>query len=623
MKRIVALLSVVALFGLVSCVHDEEITSSKDSVKNEVKTSFTINVATNAQTKATATEVQDGTEFRGMEKMKLFVFKDLPTKQDPLADYQYDLGSLTAGEITAGQSSKIYSLTIPTGVNNMTFFGRAKVSTAKAEYEKYGILDYNIGSTKSQIYFDTVPIVSDLADFNTTTTALANMLNDVIAAEGWADLAASTNVDVMMKPLKDLYTEFTTIRTGDYRDGSGPGVLRMLTDIRAVCDKIESPEAAVTIASAIKKKINTYVSSNGAFVTTSYAQFPSSLGLPNGAAQLTFADGAFKYVSSPTSLGNDAAAAVTSVGDFIYPAELSYFVSSPIRVSSDESIVKTDYPSTVSTWTAKDWGAKWPDTGINGTISTTTRAVALQNNIQYAVALLKTTVRYDGTTVADNRDAILKRKDANSTETDMLIEVTDDSFKLNGILVGGQPSGADNWWLPKASGTKIVYDHYMTDDGPATIPASGKSDPVYTMVLDNYSSSGTQEVVYVALELVNNTGADFYGRDNLIPKDGIFYLVGKLDLSKLTSEQVASIEGKYPVNKDGNGHRMPPFATDGSNNQVIRVFMQDFVTEANFKIVNLHGAYSTIPDLRAVAMTFGLSVDLTWEPGAVFDVTFE
>ena len=102
-----------------------------------------------------------------------------------------------------------------------------------------------------------------------------------------------------------------------------------------------------------------YVDDDGAFVTEAYATFPASLGLPNGAAQLTFntTSKKFEYVTSPASLGN-VADAITSVTDFIYPAELCYFVSSPIRVSSDESIVNTDYPKTVSTWAATDWGTK-------------------------------------------------------------------------------------------------------------------------------------------------------------------------------------------------------------------------------------------------------------------------
>ena len=51
--------------------------------------------------------------------------------------------------------------------------------------------------------------------------------------------------------------------------------------------------------------------------------------------------------------------------------------------------------------------------------------------------------------------------------------------------------------------------------------------------------------------------------------------------------------------------------------------MQDFVTEANFTITNLHGAYATVPDLKSVEMIFGLSVDLKWKAGASFDITLD
>ncbi|MBR5735247.1 MAG: hypothetical protein IKX60_00420 [Bacteroidales bacterium] len=623
MKKLFVLLSAVALFGLVSCSQNEGLNPSKEGVKDEVKTSFTINVATNAKTKATATEVQDETAFRGMEKMKLFVFKDLPTKEDPMADYQYDLGSLSANDISDAQSSKIYNLSIPLGVNNMLFYGRAKVSSTVADYRQYGFLDYNVGTKKSEIFFNTKPIVDDLTNFQAAQNALAGILNDVLSATGWVDLVGTT--DVMLKPLDSLYTEFTTIREGEFRDGSGPAIVRVLTDIQSVVSKITSPAAAATVAAAIKAKVDNYVS-GGAFVSAynQYDEFPASLGLPNGSAQLTFnkTSGEFEYVSTPGKIGDDVSVAVASVSDFIYPAELTYFVSSPIRVSAEE-VEEEDFPVTVATWSAREWNSKWPVAGINGTVASDTRAVALQNNIQYGVALLKTTVKYAAATVADNREAVLKAKNPESTEKDMDITVDGNSFQINGILVGGQPAGADNWWLPKADGTKVVYDNYMNASGPAAIPASGQSDPVYTMVLDNYSSSGKQSVVYVALELKNNTGADFYGHGNVIPKDGIFYMVGKLDLANLTTAQMQAVEANYPVNTDGNGIRMAPFASDGTNDQVIRVFMQDFVTEANFTITNLHGAYATVPDLKSVEMIFGLSVDLKWKAGASFDITLD
>ena len=66
---------------------------------------------------------------------------------------------------------------------------------------------------------------------------------------------------------------------------------------------------------------------------------------------------------------------------------------------------------------------------------------------------------------------------------------------------------------------------------------------------------------------------------------------------------------------------MPPFNADGSRSNITRVFIQDFVTSAtfNFGEHSLASAYLTVPDLRASSLTLGLSVDLNWQNGLVYD----
>ena len=61
-----------------------------------------------------------------------------------------------------------------------------------------------------------------------------------------------------------------------------------------------------------------------------------------------------------------------------------------------------------------------------------------------------------------------------------------------------------------------------------------------------------------------------------------------------------------------------------TNEDVARVFIQDYKTKAKFTITAdaLKNAYNTVPDLRATMVTFGLSVDLTWEPGLEFEANF-
>ena len=671
MKKLTFLLSAVALLGLASCTEPMEVNPNYDAVKNEVKTSFTINIATQAKTKATATEVQIGQPFRGMSNMSLFAITGKPEGNVNFTqDNVYNLGSIGSGEISDSQSSKVYNLAFPVGIDNMVFYARAQESTTELDMTKYGVLDYTVSdkaNTKFGLKFITDQPATDGTkgdQFGWRSTCLAAIVNDVMSEAVWNPITSLT--EVAAQPLKEAFHELTTIRSGEFRAGSGAAVVRLLNDLRdmanvAVSNPLSSA-ALVTAAQALADKISIYVSTEGeksfknmgtlktlgVFVsdatvaaaadhltTGDLRNFPRKLGLPSGAAQFTYdaTNKKFIYVTSPESFGSATTpAAVASVAKFALPAELTYWVSSPIRVSDNETIETADYPKTVATWAAEDWGTKWPVSGINGKVLSSTRAVALQNNINYGVALLQTKVNYKAATITDNRKAILDRRASETggtnTETDMVINVTDGMFQLKGVLVGGQPDKVGWNWIPTSDATfnNVVYDRWLSGSGtPAddnmqvSIPAGGMTTPVYTMVLDNYQAGADkQDVVYVALELVNNTGKDFYGRDNLVRNGGIFYMVGKLDLSALTAAQLNAIE--YPANTDGNGYRFPPMNASSVNEKVIRVFMQDYVTTANFTITNLHGAYVTVPDLRSIEMTFGLSVDLAWKAGASFDI---
>ena len=139
------------------------------------------------------------------------------------------------------------------------------------------------------------------------------------------------------------------------------------------------------------------------------------------------------------------------------------------------------------------------------------------------------------------------------------------------------------------------------------------------MVFDNYEDktstdgSNKQPKVYIALELQNNTGVDFFGKDNLITNGSNFYLIGELD----PTEKAGPALPTY--------HALPPYTfagtyTGDATKTVPRVFIQDHMTTASFKIgVNsLKHAYLTVPDLRSSSVTLGLSVDLQWSAGLDF-----
>ena len=308
-----------------------------------------------------------------------------------------------------------------------------------------------------------------------------------------------------------------------------------------------------------------------------------------------------------------------TVDDYYYPAELCYFGNSPLRVSGTEHVVG-DYPESVTKWNT-DATTSWPSDWSVGHVQSSTRSVAMKNDINYGTSLLKTTIEYDVTALKDNNAAIQQR-DYGVEELDKTINVDGTSFKLVGIIVGDQWPKVGWNFLPKTTDSDpnyrkgYIYDNQITNNG--VIPATGTSAANYTLVFDNYQDmrvatpavpANTQPKVYIALEFQNNTGVDFFGKDNLIANGSNFYLIGELDPSSMTGPALPAY------------HALPPYDAGCTTNTIPRVFIQDHMTTANFKIgVNsLKYAYLTVPDLRTSSVTLGLSVDLKWETGLTFN----
>jgi len=322
------------------------------------------------------------------------------------------------------------------------------------------------------------------------------------------------------------------------------------------------------------------------------------------------------------------------VDDYYYPAELLYFGNSPILVSNKENKAG-DYPKTTTDWHNGNlafWNStadtdKWEEVGVKAS----TRSVAMKNDINYGTALLATSVGYVSDVKLKDNNKAIQQRDYGVTEEDNEITPTATSFILKGIVIGGQYPIVGWNYLPKeiladnpdSPGNQIntninngwIYDKIMASDG--AIPASGTSDPTYTLVFDNYKAGAeenAQDKVYVALELQNNTGKGFFGAHNLIPNGSNFYLVGLLDPERPTT----------PISSWSDFHALPPYNSDNTCNRVQRVFIQDHKTVVNFKLgeTSLKSAYLTVPDLRASSVTLGLSVDMKWETGLNFDVEF-
>jgi len=512
----------------------------------------------------------------------------------------------------------------------------------------------------------------------------------------------SNNMSNLGKILANAFVTSNTIYPNELRAGSGPAILRMARDLSSVIWKVAS-STPINLEEAVAKqlaqtiftklqtifdiekssdvvtscgwapmsqiKASTIVSSNSLAVnyiadTESMNEFPSGIfHLPWGATVLEIKskDGklTYRYQGTVPTYAMGETNSGFNPDNYVYPAELCYFGNAPLRASKDQ-MTASDYPDGAVNWMAQSsWDSqKWTSTHV----LSNTRSVAMKNNIYYAVGLLKSVVKYGTGVLKDNNAAIQAARNNGATELDKTIDVSSGvKFRLTGVLIGGQ-NGEVGWnFVPVEQDPGfgyMVYDNQFEGTGGSTvtdlaIPYYGGSatgtNPCYTLLFDNWDhrqhdkvgGPESQHPVYVALEFKNESGEDFWGQNNLIPKDGYFYITGKLDPdapvgAKEPSESMQEYLAKgisWPTNVKNNF--IPPYyyydnAADEANAdedkksgmtiKERRVFMQDFVTEATFVLTenSLKHALVAVPDLRSTQLSLGLSVDLSWKTGLQF-----
>lgn len=496
---------------------------------------------------------------------------------------------------------------------------------------------------------------------------------DYANANGKSPVETTHELYALEVKLADVYKALTNIQIsqGELRAGYGTAILHTIEDVWSVINSVQcavpfskGEAVAKKLAELIHVEINKYFdgivpmtgdnkggavtgvafkpvstmvtafNADGLWPTATHptvngtgigsedlSKFPTAYAVPSGAAHYDWKSGEkiFEYLTNYNSSSVGGGSGFT-VESYLYPAELLYFGNSPLRVSGEEHKEPT-YPNGVGNW--KDdtkWSADWVK---DSHVASTTRSVAMRNNINYGSALLKTTVGYKSATLKDNNHAIQKAKDSSigdNDEPDKVINVDETSFQLVGIIIGGQYKKVGWDFTPKTTDNTqgYIYDKAIPD-GANVIPAynatPAASNPNYTLVFDNYKAEATaanQDKVYVALELKNNTGQDFYGKHNLIRNGDSFYLVGKLDPTTISWSSLGQLSTDHPL---------PPYNADGTSKEIVRVFMQDFMTTANFWFDqnSLHEALLTVPDLRHSSLTLGLSVDMNWSTGITFD----
>lgn len=592
---------------------------------------------------------------------------------------RYDLGIVAAANSLDNDGSKshrILELAMPTGTDAMLFYGKA-IKASNDEANEVGKVTYSVtGSTATAFHFDLNKRVADnVTRFEYTAELLAAIMTKIVNVSGsytvskatypswagsdgdvltstWKDLNPTTQARTL-SPLEEiLYKAFHTLTSygdNELRGGSSKAILTTVKDLYSVTSKVEnatptSPyeELAMRVAMQINTQITSYFTSTdtegvtgfkgvdaiktamgtswndnwNAVTDTELPNFPiTTFTLPEGSAQLAYASGTntFTHKTPGTSLLDKST--TTDPSAYMFPAELMYYCNSGVRTSNKEKTSASGYPNGVANW---DDNTKWDSDWTGTSVTSATRATAMTKNVNYGVAMLKTTVEIkEGVTALEDNRAALNTGESNKSFAPENID-----FMWTGVIVGGQPASVNWQFLPATTGfDKLVYDNRVKGlEAGTAVPAEAGSASAanYTILFDNYTTEATQNKVRVALQFVNN-GEDFWGRDNLVRKGQTFYLVAELDPTGM----------EIPAENWDTYYQVPPLDASGVSTKTTRIFVQDYMTTAKFKFVadntsathtsSLQNAYITIPDLRSSQLSFGLSVDLDWRSGLVFD----
>lgn len=578
--------------GFTSCSSDSEdpLAGGSGVAGQVVKTQFYLNIPyagndeggnARVSTRMSDVNTQNKNNFLGLVDMEMFAFEGEPGTTNNTSTRTIRIGDNT-GTSDYDAKRRLYSdIAIPVGTTNMVLYTRAsKKSTTstgtKDEFQAGSLTNpYNTFTdeakpTLSELKFNLATIHS-ANDFDSEGSMILSKLNKIARTSAkvgettieWSNIdAANIGTAEERKILKDLYEDFVKLTAG-----SENSVIRAIEDLRA---------AVGTQMLADFNELTKVIKNN---CTTPFLNtgFPRNLGLPDGAAVLTFDKQNRTFAYQEVTPGIPTGGNLVDHKTITYPSELAYFVSSPVKTSTTKSEF-TDLPN-YNEWLNNKEG--W--TGYEGVVKSNTTLVVLKEPVQYGVACLESKIKCATASLEDNAKDIIKSAENNT------LTVPKNGITVTGILIGGQPQGVEWNFEPASSAT---FDHTIYDNDIIGIVAqTSDSKPNYTLVLDNKDSSPSakQSKVYVTVELANNMG-DFYGKEGLIPQGSRFYLVGELD----------------PAGK--------------TTTTVDHVFVKDHTTVANFTIKNLQNAYNHIPDMRTTKINVGLAVDLKWESGIKFDV---
>ena len=396
------LLSMLVSLCATSCIYEDDYSYVGQetklarfiiSVGNEQGGTTRITKQTTEVTQAQATPV-----FRGMQDMVLIPFRisgnEVTTSSRRLAINITlpAIGSIpqvsannTINSLNATSNSQVYQdVPIVQGTNALLCYGKATGEDNMAN----GSLDYagleygnvaGITFTPKSIYAPTDPAVAP-----TEATALTTYLTSIANTAGWSAVDHGK-----IKLLREAFVS--------QHAGSAPNILSTLQKLYdALHLEVETLPKAIIASMKIGNGTDDmlHLDANDSLKwndNVTFKNYPASINLPDGAAYITWVENSrFEPIinGQQDNIGNEklTPAAGVPLTHYATPAPLYYRTNTKIKVS-DESQLE-HYQNN-----ALDWGgilAKYNNG--DGEITATTKSVALQKPLEYAVARLDAAV---------------------------------------------------------------------------------------------------------------------------------------------------------------------------------------------------------------------------------------
>lgn len=422
---------------------------------------------------------------------------------------------------------------VPKGTASFLSYCRATPKGGKAVNGSIVLPDLDKRLATSDIVFSPDAIYGSAAAHADATT-IADLLTNIAKAGNWYTSEIPS--------WKTLFSIFTN--EGHIIAGSTENVKALVGELKTAVAK----QTEGTLKTAVSNAIT-------AFENSVPANFPASIGLPDGAAVVQWDNttSQFKAVTQASTMSP-----IISTNRYVYPAELYFYSNSQIH-TTNRTVDSLYYKN--KTWAQVLNGYEQKYATVNGN----TRSAVIIEPLSFAVGSLLASVRAE--------TGILKDAEGKS------ITVSENTFPLTGILISGQYKQGFNFEPIDDINEYVIYDSSIQD----VYLQSTASPATFTSL--TFQSKESEEPLWIALEFRNNSGVTFKGINGYVYPGTKFYLTGSLEPSK---------------------------SSDADADLKKRIFTKSYITEVTMKVAALEKAYNVVPDLLSGRLEVGVQLVPQW-----------